>query len=392
MLRYLTAGESHGPSLTAIVEGMPAGVRVRAASIDADLERRQGGYGRGGRMAIEKDRVQITSGVRHGRSIGSPITLVIKNRDWENWKDVMSVTGRAGSGAEVVTRPRPGHADLSGSMKYARDDIRDILERSSARETAARVAAAAVAKALLAELGVDVLSWVTSIGGAACKAPSPKTNAALPALIQAHGRAETSDFRCPVKRVEGAMKRAIDNAKKRGDSLGGVFEVVVTGLPPGLGSHVQSDRKLDARIAGALMSIQAIKGVEVGMGFEAAVSAGSKVHDEIFYRRGAFVRDTNNAGGFEGGMTNGEPLVLRAAMKPIPTLYKPLRSVDMLTKRPFKASIERSDICAVPAASVVGESAVAFEVAAAVLDKFGGDSLKEIKRNLRGYLSSIASM
>lgn len=391
-MRYLTAGESHGPSLTAIVEGMPAGVRLGARFLDAELARRQVGYGRGARMAIEKDRVRITSGVRHGRTIGSPIALTIENKDWENWKDVMALTGRAGKGGKVVTRPRPGHADLSGAMKYAAADIRDILERSSARETAARVAVGAVAKVLLKELGIEVLSWVTSIGGASCKAPSPVTNASLKLLAEAYGRAEESDFRCPVKRAEGAMKRAIDGAKKSGNSLGGVFEVVATGLPPGLGSHVQWDRKLDARLAGALMSVQAIKGVEVGLGFGAAALPGSKVHDEIFYRRGAFKRDTNNAGGFEGGMTNGEPIVMRAAMKPIPTLYKPLRSVDMKTKRPFKASIERSDICAVPAASVVAEAAVAFEVAAAAVEKFGGDSIKEMKRNMRGYLRQVASI
>ena len=387
MLRYLTSGESHGKGLVALIEGMPSGLNVKAKDIDAELRRRQGGYGRGGRQAIESDCVEIVSGIRHGRTLGSPISLFVKNRDWENWKLRMAPEGRAaGAGDDRVTRPRPGHADLSGVMKYSSPDIRDVLERSSARETAARVAAGAVAKRLLEEFGIRVVSWVKSLGGVAAnlRALSPEILAE---------RAESSPVRCPNKRASALMKKRIDQAKKRGDSLGGTFEVAVTGQPPGLGSHAQWDRKLDGLLAMALMSIQAIKGVEVGLGFGVSSVPGSKVHDEIFYssKRG-FYRLTNNAGGIEGGMSNGEVILLRAAMKPIPTLYSPLRSVDMESKRAFKASIERSDICAVPAASIVGEAVVAFEIARAFLEKFGGDSIREIRRNFKGYLSQLRSI
>jgi chorismate synthase len=411
MLRYLTSGESHGRSLIAILEGMPSGLSLRSGYIDRELARRQGGYGRGERQAIEKDRVDITSGVRLGKTLASPIAMVIRNKDWENWKDVMAPDGIR-SGLKAVTRPRPGHADLAGAMKYSATDLRDILERSSARETAARAAVGAVAKRLLGEFGIEVMSWVLAIGGARCKGPVPKINSELPRLKAAFVAAEQSSFRCPDNKIERAMKRAIDIARKKGDSVGGIFgifEVVVTGVPPGLGSHVQWDRKLDGRSARALMSIQAIKGVEVGMGFEVGSVPGSKVHDEIFYttrkakgKRGnpspfwpslsGFFRKSNNAGGIEGGMSNGEPIVLRAVMKPIPTLYKPLRSVDIKTKKPFEASIERSDVCAVPAASVVGEAVVAFEIARAFLEKFGGDSVHEIKRNYRGYLRQLKDL
>lgn len=398
MLRYLTAGESHGKELSAIVEGMPSGLELTAGFIDAELKRRQSGYGRGARMKIESDRVEIRSGVRHGLTLGSPITLSVKNRDWENWKDVMSPAFTlAFDELRAVTRPRPGHADLAGGMKYNHRDLRNILERSSARETAARVAAGAVAKRLLDEFGIKVYSWVVEIGGVKWQTGAAK---GFDALFK---NAEGSEVRCPDRAASLSMIEKIDRARKAGDSLGGVFEVAVTGVPPGLGSHVQWDRKLDGILARALMSIQAIKGVEVGAGFRAASAPGSEVHDEIFYKKpksrnkaawwpssAAFYRKTNNAGGIEGGMSNGEPILLRAVMKPIPTLYKPLRSVDIETKRPFKASVERSDICAVPAAAVVAEAAVAFEMANVFIEKTGGDSVSEIERNYRGYLRQIS--
>lgn len=398
MLRYLTSGESHGKQLTAILEGMPSGLKLTGASIDADLSRRQSGWGRGGRMKIETDRVEITSGVRWGATLGSPIAMNIRNRDWENWVDIMGPEVPASFDlSRTVTRPRPGHADLTGGIKYGHRDLRNILERSSARETAARVAVGAVAKRLLDEFGISVVSYVTEIGGvrwARSGAQSPER------LFKS---AEASKVRCPDEKISAAMMKRIDAARKNGDSLGGVFEVVATGVPPGLGSHVQWDRKLDALLAAALMSVQAIKGVEVGLGFSVGALPGSKVHDEIFYRKGgkkdpkgfwprtpSFFRKTNNAGGIEGGMSNGEPVVLRAAMKPIPTLYKPLRSVDIETKRPFKASVERSDVTAVPAAAVIGEAVVAFELAKAFLEKFSGDSVVEIERNYRGYLRQVS--
>ncbi len=396
VLRYLTSGESHGKLLTAVVDGMPSGLSISSESIDRQLARRQRGYGRGGRMAIETDTVEITSGIRHGKTLGSPVTLLVRNKDWENWTEIMSCDARPPSvRAEArVTRPRPGHADLTGLLKYDSTDIRNILERSSARETAARVAAGSVARALLCEFGIEIFSFVVEIGGVRCKLPlacDPK---------ELFTRAELSEVRCPGKSASTRMKTAIRTAKEKGDSLGGLFEVIATGVPPGLGSHTQWDRKLDARLAMAAMSIQAIKSVEVGMGRLVASTPGSKVHDEIYYgdtgSRAAFwplkknyFRKTNNAGGIEGGMSNGEPIVIRAAMKPIPTLYKPLNSVDIETKETFKASVERSDACAVPAASVVAESAIAFELACAFLEKFGGDSITEIKRNYRGYLKQL---
>ncbi len=401
MIRYLTAGESHGSSLTAILEGMPSGLEITAPCIDRDLARRQSGWGRGNRMKIEKDRVEITSGVRWGRTLGSPIALVVRNLDWENWKEVMCPDiPEAFDTGRVVTRPRPGHADLAGGIKYGHRDLRNILERSSARETAARVAVGAVARRLLEEFGIDVYSWVVEIGGVRWEPASAGSPSAL------FKKAEGSPVRCPGAKAAEEMKARIDAAKKDGDSLGGVFEVTVTGVPPGLGSHAQWDRKLDGRLAFALMSIQAIKGVEVGIGFKAGETPGSLVHDEIFYRavkgkkggkpagywpvQPRFYRKTNNAGGIEGGMSNGEPLVLRAAMKPIPTLYKPLRSVDIETKRPFKASVERSDVCAVPAAAVIAESVVAFEIAAAFLEKFGSDTVSGIEKCYRNYLREVA--
>lgn len=381
LFRYLTAGESHGPQLSAIIEGLPAGIHLTVESVNQDLARRQQGYGRGGRMKIEKDTAELLSGVRWGETLGSPVTLVVKNRDWENWLEKMSPLPEYRDDSSAVTRPRPGHADLSGVLKYHHDDVRNVLERSSARETAVRVAVGGVARALLAEFGILVGGFVTEVGGVS--APTP--NEPLELLWQ---RSNASDMFCCDKTAEEEMKRAIDSAKAVGDTLGGVVEVQVLGVPPGLGSYVHWDRKLDARLAMALMSIQAIKGVEVGIGFEAARRPGSQVHDELFYNDG-YCRDTNNAGGIEGGMSNGEPIVLRAAMKPIPTLYKPLRSVDMRTHEAFEATVERSDTCAVPAALVVAEAVVAIEVANALLEKFGGDSIVEIRRNIEGYLGQI---
>ena len=379
MLRYLTAGESHGELLMGIIEGMPSGLLIRVTDIDRDLARRQGGYGRGDRMKIEKDTVKIYTGVRWGRTLGSPLGLMIRNKDWENWRDKMSPDPLFLNSADPVTRPRPGHADLAGVLKYGCADIRNILERSSARETAMRVAVGAVAKRLLEEFGIEVMSHVLSIGNVFARVPKASVR-------ELKKRAEASELRCADPEAEKRMMRRIDEARAAGDSVGGVFEIMVAGAPIGLGSHVHWDRKLDGRLAAALMSIQAIKGVEVGAGFGAANKPGSLVHDEIYWsKQEGFFRKTNRAGGIEGGISNGEIITLRAAMKPIPTLYKPLRSVDMVSKKPFKASIERSDACAVPAAGVVAEAVVAFELASAMIEKFGGDNIEEMKRNYLGY-------
>ncbi len=379
MLRFLTAGESHGELLMGIIEGMPAGLLIRVTDIDRDLGRRQTGYGRGNRMKIEKDTVKIYTGVRWGKTLGSPIGLVVRNRDWDNWRDKMSSDPMFLNSTGPVTRPRPGHADLAGALKYGTADIRNIIERSSARETAMRVAVGAVAKRLLEEFNIEIISHVLSIGGVFAKVPK-----SLPKEIKK--KAEASELHCADAEAEKSMMRKIDDARSAGDSLGGVFEVMVTGVPAGLGSHTHWDRKLDARLAAALMSIQAIKGVEVGAGFGVSNRPGSQVHDEIYWsRKDGFYRKTNRAGGIEGGMSNGETITLRAAMKPIPTLMKPLRSVDMASKKPFKASVERSDVCAVPAAGVVAEAAVAFELASLLIEKFGGDSMDEMKRNYEGY-------
>lgn len=392
MLRYLTAGESHGPQLTTIIEGVPAGFPLEAEDINKDLMRRQCGYGRGGRMQIETDRVDILSGVRWGKSIGSPVTLAVVNRDWVNWQEKMSPLGRYRDDKLAVTRSRPGHADLPGAMKYQHHDVRNILERSSARETAIRVAVGAVAKSILSQFGIIVYGFVTELGGVTAVRPSLSHDAirdkvAKSELFTYDGHAEVE------------MKALIDRAKESGDTIGGVIEVNVHGVPVGLGSHVQWDRKLDGRLAMALMSIQAIKGVEVGSGFDAARNPGSRVHDEIYYdslrlvegKASGFYRKTNNAGGIEGGISNGETIVVRAAMKPIPTLYKPLQSVDIVTKEPFEATVERSDTCAVPAAAVVAEAVVAIEIANAFLEKFGGDSLDEIRCNYDGYIAYLRS-
>lgn len=404
MLRYLTAGESHGKALVAIVEGVPAGMLLTASHIDHELRRRQAGYGRGRRMQIEHDHAEIVSGVRFGYTLGSPIALIIENRDWKNRRDEMAVEPVPGKGGdqipegERVTRPRPGHADLTGALKYGHRDLRNVLERASARETAARVAVGAVAKRLLDEFGIEVFSHVVSLGGVQADLEGMNYE-------QIREAAEVSEVRTADPEAAKAMMERIDEAKKAGDTVGGVFEVVVLGVPVGLGSHVHWDRKLDAALAHALMSVQAIKGVEVGLGFGVASRFGSEVHDAIGYRpygdeppgpgdfrpegRPGFYRASNRAGGFEGGITTGEPIVVRAAMKPISTLYKPLQSVDFYTKEPFAASIERSDTCAVPAAGVVGEAVVAIEVAKAFLEKFGGDSIQEIRRNYEGYLKAL---
>ncbi len=385
MLRYLTAGESHGELLMGIIEGIPAGLLIRVTDIDRDLARRQGGYGRGGRMKIERDTVKIYTGVRWGRTLGSPVGLMIRNKDWENWRDKMSPDPMFLNSADAVTRPRPGHADLAGALKYNTTDIRNILERSSARETAMRVAVGSVAKRLLDEFGIEVISQVLSIGNVYSKVPKIS-------MQELKKRVEASELRCVDPEAEKRMKHRIDEARLAGDSLGGVVEIVITGVPAGLGSHVQWDRKLDGKLAAALMSIQAIKGVEVGAGFGAANRPGSQVHDEIFWsKKEGFFRKSNMAGGIEGGISNGESIVLRAAMKPIPTLMKPLRSVDLASKKPFRASVERSDICAVPAAGVVAEAAVAFEIASAMIEKFGGDSMEEMRRNYHWYTKYLKS-
>lgn len=383
MLRYMTAGESHGPALVAMVAGMPAGVRILAEDIDRELRRRQRGYGRGGRMRIESDCVRILSGVRGGYSLGTPITFHIENKDWENWRQCMDpAPNDEVSSRKRVTCPRPGHADLAGILKHGHRDVRNVLERASARETAARVAAGAAVRCLLRDVNVFVYSHVLSIGDVKSSVPTlpPDEIAAL---------AEGNDVRCADPEAVVRMRAAIDEAKEAGDTLGGIFEVIVTGVPPGLGSFTQWDERLDGRLARALMSVQAIKGVEIGLGFEAARQSGSRVHDPIAYEEGRYVRLSNHAGGLEGGMSNGEAIVVRAAMKPIATLYEPLPSVDIDTKERRLAAIERSDTCAVPAASVVGEAVVAFEVGAALLEKFGGDSLDELRRNLQAYLDGL---
>ncbi len=385
MLRFLTAGESHGEGLVAIVEGLPAGLRIVEGDVNAELLRRQGGYGRGARMTkIERDRVRILSGVRKGRTLGSPIALLLLNKDWENWREKMATAPGAAPRAETL--PRPGHGDLAGALKYGEEDIRNILERASARETAARVAVGAVCRRFLAELGVDMISHVVRIGAAAAK-PAPAAR-----LLAGRARVERSPVRCLDKAAERAMMAAIDAATAARDTVGGVVEAVAVGVPVGLGSHVHWDRKLDARLAGAIHSIPAIKGVEIGLGFASAALPGSRVHDEIHYRprERRFFRRTNNAGGLEAGITNGEPLVVRAAMKPLSTLRRPLRSIDIRDKKRGLAIRERSDVCAVPAAGVVVEAMVAIVLADAVLEKFGGDSLAEVLRNLRAFQKSLA--
>jgi chorismate synthase len=385
MMRFLTAGESHGPGLSAIIEGLPANLPVSSERVNQDLARRQQGHGRGGRMKIETDRVKILSGTRFGRTLGSPLMLQIANKDFENWRGRMDPEGNEPANLDVVTRPRPGHADLTGALKYHLNDVRDVLERASARETAARVAVGAVAKELLLAFGIRVFSQVCAIGDVAAPTLAPDE------LHKRYLEVEASPVRCADKKAEQAMKDTIDRAKAAGDSLGGVFEVIVMNVPPGLGSYVHWDRKLDGRLAGAFMSIQAIKGVEIGGGFGLASRPGSEVHDEIGYRdESGYYRMSNRAGGIEGGMSNGEPVVIRAAMKPIPTLYQPLKSVDMRDHQAFAATVERSDACAVPAAAVVGEAVAAWEIALALREKLGGDSLEEMTANLKHYQQLLA--
>ena len=393
MLRFTTAGESHGQALVSILEGMPAGVPLLAADIDVELARRQQGYGRGRRMQIERDAAELLSGVRAGETIGSPIAMLIRNRDWKNWQEIMDPAPRdtdaEGPRRRSVTRVRPGHADLTGILKYDRTDARDILERASARETTARVAAGAIARKLLSELGVTIGSHLVHLGGVDARRPDR-----LPANL--NEAADASQLRTLDADAEREMIARIDVAKRAGNTLGGICEVVVDGLPVGLGSHVSWDRKLDAQLGAAMMSIPAVKGVEIGMGFGTARVPGSEVHDEIApapgrTRAGNVQRATNNAGGLEGGMTTGEPLVVRVGMKPISTLMRPLGTVDVATGEPAQAVAERSDVTAVPAMGVIAESMAALVLADAMLQKFGGDSLSEIRRNLDGYLSHLAA-
>ena len=391
MLRFTTAGESHGPALLSILEGAPSGIPLLASDIDEQLSRRQQGYGRGRRMQIEKDGVQLISGVRAGETIGSPIGMLIQNRDWKNWEEIMDpAPDEAGSAPRnrVVTRPRPGHADLSGMLKYARHDARDILERASARETTARVAAGAICRKLLLELGVTIGSHVAELGGIKSVPPSEWPD-------DINFAADKSQLRTLDAVAEARMIGLIDQAKRDGDTLGGVCEVVCRGIPVGLGSHVSWDRKLDGRIGAAMMSIPAVKGVEIGSGFDAARRRGSEVHDEIHSAvdrplSGNLERHSNRAGGLEGGMTNGEPLIVRVAMKPISTLMRPLATVEMKTGESATAVAERSDVTAVPAMGVIAEAMIAFVVAQAAIEKFGGDSLIEMRRNLEGYLTQIS--
>ena len=385
MLRYLNAGESHGQCLVAVLEGVPAGLPLTAEEVNHDLARRQGGYGRGGRMRIEKDQIEFTCGVRKGKTLGNPLGLLIRNKDWENWKDIMAVEPGPPPTERVVTRPRPGHADLVGAIKYGHRDIRNVLEKASARETAIRVAIGAVGKALLGQFGMKVVSYTMEIGRVAAQRPDDS--------LEAYAKAEESQVRCWDQLAGEKMIEEIRSAKHKGDSLGGVFEVVVTNPPIGLGSYAQWDRRLSARLAMAAMSIQAMKGVEIGMGFDSARRFGSEVHDDIYpdQSQTGFLRRTNNAGGLEGGITNGQPIVIRVAMKPIATLYKPKQSVDIQTKKPFEATVERSDICTVPAAGVVGEAVIAYEMANAMMEKFAGDSLEEMKRNFDAYQEYVKS-
>ncbi|MCC5910551.1 MAG: chorismate synthase [Clostridiaceae bacterium] len=377
MFRLLTAGESHGQSLVGIIEGFPSNVPIDIEAVNKDLKRRQGGYGRGGRMQIEKDKIEILSGVRGSKTLGSPISFLIKNKDYENWQPYMNPV-KVEEGKEVI-QPRPGHADLTGALKYNFHDIRNVLERSSARETATRVAVGSLASQLMKIFGIEVFSHVIAIGGASLNKPVEDTE-----IIR---KAENSEVRCVDSTTEKNMIEEIKRAKEEGDSLGGIFEIHITGVPRGLGSYVQWDHKLDGKLSYGLMGIQAIKGVEIGYGFENAINLGSKVHDEIFYsEEKGYYRNTNYAGGIEGGMSNGETIVIRCAMKPIPTLYKPLRTVDIETKEAVLATVERSDACAVPAASVVGEMVAITVIAQEFLKKFGSDSLEEIMKRWKDYL------
>ncbi|QXJ57943.1 chorismate synthase [Enterococcus raffinosus] len=383
-MRYLTAGESHGPELTTIIEGVPAGLTLSVEAINQELARRQGGYGRGGRMKIEKDQVRITSGVRHGKTLGSPITMIVENRDWKNWQKVMSVEPVAEKDEKLrrVSKPRPGHADLVGGMKYHHSDLRNVLERSSARETTMRVAIGALAKQILAAVDIEIASHVAILGGIEAAIPTELS------VDEIKAKTAASEVNMVDESVEESVKALIDQTKKAGDTIGGVVEVRTDNVPAGLGSYVQWDRKLDGKIAQIMMSINAFKGVEFGIGFEAAHQPGSKVMDEIVWNEG-YSRTTNHLGGFEGGMTNGEQIIVRGVMKPIPTLYKPLMSVDIDTKEPYKASVERSDSTAVPAASVVAEHVVATVLAEEILEKFSSDTIDELQHAVAEYRKEI---
>ena len=382
MLRFLTAGESHGPQLTVIVEGLPAGLEISEDDLRRDLARRQGGHGRGGRQKIETDVARIVSGVRGGFTIGSPVTLVLENKDHVNWTAEMTAS-KEGFAPKPVTRLRPGHADLAGVLKYGLDDVRSVLERSSARETATRVAAGGIARKLLGRFGVEIFSYTQSIGtnDIGYEGVNPDT-----LTLQ---DIEASPVRCPDVEMSARMVADIDAVAERGDTLGGTFRVIARGVPPGLGSYVHWDRKLDGLLAQAMLSINAIKGVEIGAGFAGASRPGSQFHDEIDFSDGAFHHLTNRAGGLTGGVTNGEPIDLRVAIKPISTMKKPMRSVDLKTKEKVEAHYERSDVCVVPAAGVIGEAMVALTLAGAFLEKFGGDSMAEVERNYRGYVEGL---
>ncbi len=389
MLRFLTSGESHGKGLISVIEGFPANVPVDVSLINSDLKRRMGGYGRGARMKIESDQIEIFSGVRHGSTLGSPIAFIVHNKDWVNWSEIMSAESNP-EGAEKrrVTRPRPGHADLVGALKYRFDDMRNVLERSSARETTSRVAVGGFCRLLLRELGIQIYSHVVSIKN--IRISSEQLEKVSSDLIP---KIESSEMRCSDPSLDEAMKKAVDEAIEKGETIGGTFEVRATGVPPGLGSYVHWDRKLDGRLAQAMMSINAIKGVDVGSGLESD-PYGSEFHDEIFYdeKDRQFFRKTNRAGGIEGGTSNGEEIIVRGIVKPIPTLRRPLMSVDFQSKEPFEAQYERSDTCIVPAAGVVGEAMVTIVLAQAVQEKFGGDSLQEIKTNLENYSAALREM
>jgi len=388
MFDYFTAGESHGQAVIAIIKDVPSGLSIRSEMINEELIRRQQGYGRGGRMEIEEDRVQIKSGVRHGLTLGSPITLIIENKDWQNWQKIMAIEPdkkKVQGQQKKMTTPRPGHADLSGALKYNFKDIRNILERSSARETAVRSAVGAVCKQFLKQFGYDIKSHVVQIGEVKT-ANYSNLDDDMDSYFQ---RVENSQLRCGDHKKEKKMRELIDRWRTNGDSVGGVIEIIVFGVNVGLGSHIHWDKKLDAKLSQALISIQAIKGIEFGAGFDMASLPGSKVHDKIYYQKeksgGKFYRKTNRAGGFEGGITNGQPLIMRIVMKPIPTLKNPLHSVDLDNKKECFASKERADVCAVPSASIVGEGVVASVLAKAFTDKFGGDSMKEITNNHKSY-------
>jgi chorismate synthase len=390
MLRFSTAGESHGESLVAMLSGLPAGVPVEQAFLDRELWRRQQGYGRGGRMKIERDTAHIVSGVRHGKTIGSPIAVLIANRDWQNWQEILPVETGDPAKHKRVASPRPGHADLAGALKYNFSEARYVLERASARESAARVAAGAIAKLLLRQLGIEVLSHVVTVGDV-----SLKREASWDEIVAVNDKEEVL-LNCVDAETEQAMKAAVDAIYKTGDTLGGVFEVRVHNVPPGLGTHVNWDERLDTLLAGAVMSLQAVKGVEIGSGISAAYSPGSAVHDEITYDQAGdnehltgFRRKSNRAGGLEGGVSNGEDIIVRGYLKPISTLRRPLESVDFASREPVKAAYERSDVCVVPAAGVAAEAMVALMIARCALEKFGGDSTTELLRNFRGYCEQL---